>query len=187
MKLALPACHGPVCGRVTHKSLWLKVNRLLAWALVLSPVVQIALGAPFVRGLLFDLGLLAAHGLLSLVLFGLPRTPPRKLWLLFAGIEPDGLSPRNRFLMTGWGIALAFFYTPAFLATPLVMILLGPTWVLLWLVMPVRVVSHIHQAATYAGHRWGVRKDEARLEMASVAALVFVVAHAVNLVRWVLG
>jgi hypothetical protein len=178
MGLALRPCAS--CARWTGKVFWLKANRALAWALVLSPPVQIVLGTPFLRGLAFDLALLAAHAVASLLLFGLPRTQGRSRWLLFVGIEPQGLSPRNRFLMTGWSIALALAYAPAFLFIPLAALVLGPAWLLSWLLLPMRTISHVFQAAQYAGRRWGLRHPDAVADAGFAAAFVFVAGNLAN-------
>lgn len=182
MRLALQTCES--CARWTGKVFWLKANRVLAWALLASPPVQMALGTPFLRGLVFDLALLAAHAALSLALFGLPRVPGKGRWMLFAGLEPPGLSPRNRFLMTGWGIALAFVHAPGFMFIPMATLALGPAWLLLWLLLPVRMVSHVFQAAAYAGRRWGLRHPDALADAGFAAAFVSVAGNLANVVRW---
>lgn len=180
MRLQL-AC--PHCTMVPGRLSWMRLNRALAWGLVLSPLVQIALGTNFWRGLALDLAILLAHGALSLALFGPPRAPASSRWLLWVGIEPEGLSPRNRFLMTGWSIALAVMYTPAIFLVPIATLVVGMPLLLIWLLLPIRLWLHVQQASTYALRRQGLT-DPAALSSAAIGVVLFFAGvNLVNLLR----
>ena len=158
-------CEVTLTERLTSRALWIRLNRLLAWSVVISPFVQIALRTNLVNGLLLDLALLVAHGALSLWLFGLPRSAKKDRWMLWLGLAPGSLSPRGRFLMTAWRVALGLLWIPAlyvlattFGATALVVL---PLCVPLWLLQPVFVLGHVFGASGYAFRRWGLgAKDD---------------------------
>lgn len=184
---ASPACG---CTVASVRVVAIQVNRWLAWLLVAMPWIHAAAGTPFLRGWVYDLGILFAHGVLSLALFGLPkaRQDPELLWL---GIAPRGLTPRNVFLLSGWNIAAACLTmgfaaalwwgaSPAVFAS--LILVVWAQGVLLWIPLPVRVIGHVYQAVDYALARrrktpWAVRQNGAGLVTAA-----YVVGHAVHLV-----
>ena len=165
MALTLPLPRWPACepGRfcagelLASRRTWIAVNRILAWAIVVAPLAQIALGTRHRHGLmadlLFDLALVILHGALSLVLFGLPSAPRGNRWMLWLGLRPAGMGPRSNFLMTAWRIALPLMSAPLFAVPGGWLVALPPAW--LWLVMPFTTISHISNACGYAMRRWG--------------------------------
>lgn len=168
----------------------IRLNRVLAWLLVAMPWAHVAMGTPFWRGLGYDLVILAAHGLLSLALFGLPRAREER-WLLWLGIAPRGMTPRNRFLFTGWSIAAACMSLG--LAAGLwwgtnrsffgaLMLLLYVQVPLLWIPLPFRMIGHVYQAADYALARRRRSRQALRQNGAGLLAVVYLLGHAVNLV-----
>ena len=159
----------------------IQVNRALAWGLLLSPLAQVAMGTPFLRGLKFDLALLAAHAALSLVLFGLPKVPGGDGWKLWVGLKPKGLAPRSNFLMTGWRIALVAPYSILSFVGPLAWLSWLPAmW--LWLRLPFSVIGHVTAAVAYAARRWRMRSEGAWL-LGGLCALAFMGASFYNLFR----
>lgn len=182
MSLVLrPACAACPLRLRLGKATLLRVNRLLAWALVVSPALQVALGSDFWRGLWLDLGILLAHGALSLALFGLPSGLSR--WRLATGIADRALPARASFLMTAWRIALAFLYLPSLLLTPLLSFMVWAPVVVFWILLPFNLVAHVFRATDYALRRWRVRDDGTREALAVVAVAGFLWAGLVNLVR----
>lgn len=158
-----------------------QVNRALAWGLLLSPLAQIAMRTPFIRGLLFDLALLGAHAALSLALFGLPKVPGSDGWKLWFGFKPKDLAPRSSFLMTGWRIALVAPYSIlSFMGSLAWFSWLPALW--LWLRLPFSVVGHIAAAIAYAGRRWRLRMEDAWI-LGGFCAFIFIVASIYNLLR----
>jgi hypothetical protein len=181
-------CTGPATAieRLTAKHLWIRFNRLLAWVVVISPFVQIALETNLVNGLLLDAGLLLMHCILSLHLFGLPKGAAGERWKLWLGLSPDGLSVRGRFLMTAWRIALGVAWMAAMLSLASAF---GPNAFILvfvclplWLPQPVFVLGHVFGASNYAFKRWGANVDYAWVSAASLAAMV-AFANTINLFR----
>lgn len=181
----------PGCG-CAAASLWpaaIRVNRLLAWLLVAMPWLHIAAGTPFLRGLVYDLGILGAHGVLSLALFGPPkaRRDPELMWF---GIAPRDMTPRNVFLLTGWNIAAACLTmaltaalwrgTPAVVFGTFILVLFAQG-ALLWVPLPIRVVNHVYQAVEYALARRRKPHPAVRQNGAGLVAAAYVVGHAVHL------
>jgi hypothetical protein len=190
---------------VQDKKLWMRVNRALAWALVVSPVLQIMLGTDLVRGLWLDLAILIAHGALSVVLFGLPKNkdPRQALWTRWAGLPEHSMSPRNRFLLSGWRVAVSSLWLVAI-----------PTAIMVWrwletavpamkalnlglgvalipvlyvggffgLLLQYGLVTHLHRATVYALRRWGYAPTHAPT-VAFWTVLVFFATSIANLVR----
>lgn len=184
-----PVCEALHAGwaALHRKALWIRVNRLLAWALVASPPVQIYTGARLVQGLLVDAAVLLAHAGLSLWLFGKPAPDPRERGLLWLGIAPDGLGARGRFLMWPWRIVVA---TGAIAAAGLLSLLLGPLvwgllWPLVWVLpaLPVFALIHVAGATGYALNRWGVHNPAATGLAAFTVTAGFAVTGTWNLFR----
>lgn len=172
-------------GAIRSKRFWIRLNRLLAWSIVASPVAQIALGTRLLNGLLLDLVLLLVHGALSLALFGIPKAAKEKEWMVWLGWQPAGLSARNDFLMTGWRIALVLPYTAlAFaIASPLNWVLAIPA-IGLGLRLPFSVLGHVDAATAYAARRWGLPDDQAQsLLLGFIVAALFAAAGTLNLLR----
>jgi hypothetical protein len=174
----------------------IRFNRALAWALVVSPVVQIALGVNFWRGLAFDVVLLLAHGALSLKLFGMPKTaktPTAKRALLVAGISPEPVGPRNKLLLGGYRVLLGTLYVigAVFMSRYLpggdLQALDQAAWLYLalggyvMLRLPFSSLGHVFAASGYAARRQGYGKGS---EFAAEAVVVaFVLASTWNLLR----
>jgi hypothetical protein len=196
----LNAVHFKVCHAAFNpKLVLLRVNRALAWALLISPVLQILWGSSLALGLLFDFLLLVLHGLLSLALFGMPK-PAKAVaerrgaaYWLWPGAS-EGMSPRHRFLLTGWrvllftvlggpmlflGMVLAacmMFLPPLLLASPVLLALglyLGALFIISFL-------SHISSATRYAYARLRVPAGEAYW-LGHLTLLVFVFLSFYNL------
>ena len=169
------------------RTAWMRFNRGLAWALVVSPIVQIVLQVRFWPGLYFDLAGLAAHGVLSLALFGIPKNQYRKvnLPMHLLGFRTGDLSPRNNFLMTGYRVLLA--------CISITVLCFAPTaWPLVFLFgfymiprLPISVIQHISDAGTYAFQRWGVRKSAN--DLAVLTVIFYSCLSIINLVRALLG
>lgn len=169
----------------------IQVNRLLGWALLLSPALQWAAGVRFLDGLAFDLGLLLVHSVISLAIYGLPSATEQERWKLWVGLRPRGLSPRNEFLLTGWRVFLVAPYVLVGVAAALgwIVTLGWPglwLWIpglWLWIRLPFTVFSHIAQAVGYAARRWGVYDGEQALTLGIWLAIAFYACTVVNLLR----
>lgn len=188
VRIALPApcVHCPL--RLDQLA-WMRVNRLLAWALLISPAVQVAWGADFWRGLWLDFAILCAHAGLSLALFGVPKGLTRmRLW---SGGAPDGArSARTRFLLSAWRMFLTLLYTPAvfFVQWPLLlaglpMPLLFVPLLPLWAMLPLRIIGHVYAAGDYAYRRWGVRDASGRTALGLLVVVLFLAFSTMNLLR----
>lgn len=185
------------------KKIWLRVNRVLAWALVGSPVLQILLRTDLVRGLWLDLAILIAHGALSVALFGLPKNKDlrQNLWTRFAGLPEYGMSPRNKFLLSGWRVAVSGLWLVAIpsvitgwrwletalpaltnlsMGTALVPILYVGGF--FGLMLQYGLVTHLHRATIYALRRWGCTPADAPA-VAYWTVIVFLASSLANLVR----
>jgi hypothetical protein len=165
---------GKALGKVSaQKILWLRINRALAWGLIVSPVLQIMLGSALVPGLILDLVILLVHGGLSVWLFGLPKSPKRDDGTMhWIGTSEARMSPRNRFLLSGWRLMISSLYL---LSVPLLVTLgsaLPSGWGLSLVLIPAGVglivmlnffsamwpyaaVTHVFGASSYALRRWG--------------------------------
>jgi hypothetical protein len=172
------------CPQLATKLFWIKANRVLAWSLIASPPLQIVAGFPVVAGLLIDLAILVAHGVLSLVLFGKPETKAKvfNFGMHFVGFRPHGLAERQRFLLTGYRIAI-----PVLAIT---LISLAPSWGTFALCvacfypllrLPFTVMQHIFNAVIYAFRRWGLR-DYATVNAVIIVA-VYLLLSVANLAR----
>lgn len=186
MSLVLrPACTACPLRWRPGKATLLRANRLLAWALVVSPALQVALGTDFWRGLWLDLAILAAHAGLSLAIFGLPPGIPRGF--LAIGFAEYGMSERARFLLTGWRVALPFLYavllSVPLLLVPVLWLVVALPLLLFWIALPFNLAAHIFQAAHYALRRWRLKAEDARDAVAMLLVAAFFWASAVNLVR----
>jgi hypothetical protein len=190
---------------VQDKKIWMRVNRALAWALVGSPLLQIMLGTDLVRGLWLDLAILIAHGALSVALFGLPKNkdPRQTVWTRWAGLPEHGMSPRNRFLLSGWRVAVSSLWLVAIptaivvwgwlemaipaltvLNTGLGMVLLPFFYIggFFGLLLQYGLVTHLHRATVYALRRWGCAPAHTPV-VAYWTVLVFLATSIANLFR----
>jgi hypothetical protein len=157
---------------------WIRLNRLLAWAMLGMPVVQLATRTQLATGMSIDLGLLLAHGAMSLVLFGAPRLKGKGFMFTMhvMGGRPTGLSARNRFLLGGYRIALGM--TPLLVMLPQVPLYAVLPFFYPIARLPVTVLQHILDAAQYAMRRWG------RNEMlAGVVVALYVWCSAANVIH----
>lgn len=177
MSYLTPALARPL---LITKLFWIRANRVLAWSLIASPLLQWALGMRFGTGMLIDFGILVAHAALSLALFGTPETKARvfSAGMHLFGFRPAGLSARNRYLLSGYRIGaglLAFIL----LFLPLRLFALPLLYPLLRL--PISVIQHMYVAMVYAMRRWGLR------DSADGVAVFIIIAYAVvsiiNMVR----
>lgn len=177
------------------KVIWMRVNRVLAWALIVSPLAQIALGTAFMRGLALDLAILLAHAALSLALFGMPKNAARRfsVALHVFGQQPEGLSPRNQYLLSGHRVGLTLLFVLLILAAqpltdlPGFFIFVGPTILLLMLAcwplvrMPLTLVQHLYPSIVQALRRWGMRRHME--DAAAVITGLFFLLSFINLIR----
>lgn len=146
---------------VTHFTLltranWVRFNRVLAWAMVITPVGQFFIRANLGLALLVDFGLLLAHGILSLILFGIPKVKRQKFTcsMHVMGFRQHPLSPRHNFLMTGYRVALGIF--ALFLLFIPDVRWLAWLWFYPLLRIPVSFAQHLKGAVGYALQRWGI-------------------------------
>ncbi|NHZ62321.1 hypothetical protein [Massilia genomosp. 1] len=179
--------------QTSAKRVWIRFNRILAWTLIGSPLLQWVLDAPFWLCLWIDLAMLLAHAGLSLALFGKPERKSRtfSVSMHVFGFSPWDLSARIEFLMTGYRIFLVL--VGAGMIVPLIAVLayriarvdlfFGPAmfWVLMAYCAPISfmaifVLLHIHAAARQAGRRWGFNGAG----LAAVALLSFCVPAIVH-------
>ncbi len=189
--------------QVSDKKIWMRVNRVLAWALVGSPLLQIMLGTDLVPGLWLDLAILIAHGALSVALFGLPKNkdPRQTVWTRFAGLPEYSMSPRNKFLLSGWRIAVSSLWLvaipsvitvwrwletalPALRDLSMGMVLVPMLYIggFFGLLLQYGVVTHLHRASIYALRRWGCTPADATA-VAYLTVIVFLASSIANLVR----
>jgi hypothetical protein len=188
---------------VSDKKLWMRVNRVLAWTLVGSPVLQIILGTDLVRGLWLDLAILIAHGALSVAIFGLPKNKDLRqtFWTRWAGLPEHGMSPRNKFLLSGWRVAVSSLWLVAIpsvviawgwlqtAASALNVSSLGIVLLPLFyvggffgLLLQYGLVTHLHRASIYALRRWGCAPADAPV-VAYWTVIVFLASSIANLFR----
>ncbi|HEX8611032.1 MAG TPA: hypothetical protein VF800_07055 [Telluria sp.] len=180
---------------VPPKVIWMRINRVLAWAMIVSPLAQIALGTSFMRGLALDLAILLAHAALSLALFGMPKTAARRLSVEMHvfGMQPRELSERNRFLLSGHRIALTLLLLALMLAAwrlldvgayliyawPFFFAFVGVFWPLAR--MPFTLFQHLYPSIVQALRRWGMRAYADDVAAAIVG--VFFLASFINVLR----
>jgi hypothetical protein len=203
----LAMCHGNLLAVLGHKKLWLRVNRVLAWLLVISPVLQIVLRSNLVNGLMLDLAILVVHAALSIWLFGAPKlaSAADTAWMRRMGVSYAQLTLRNRFLLSGWRVLLSSGYQvvfalviattamlnkhlvwlssdiPALIATTL--LISSPVFVLFYgFMLPYAIVTHTFGASRYALRRWGVTKSAAS-GLSTLIVVVFLITSIANLVR----
>ncbi len=145
------------------KANWVRFNRILAWAMLITPVVQFFVRANLAYALLMDFGLLLAHGILSLILFGIPKVKRQKFTFSMhvLGLRLHILSPRNEFLLTGYRMAQAISVFP-------LLFIPGARWLALLLFypslrMPVSFMQHLYRAMSFAFQRWGIKHLDAGL------------------------
>lgn len=193
-----------VVGQVlARKKLWLRINRGLAWTLIVSPALQIMLGSALVPGLILDLVILLVHGGLSVWLFGLPKSrtgdDSTMHWI---GTREARMSPRNRFLLSGWRLMISTLYLlsmPLLVAVGSAMpsgwgmaVVLVPAWLLLIVMFnffsvmwPYAMVTHVFGASGYALRRWGALGyyTQATPWVSGLIVLVFVAASIANVFK----
>jgi hypothetical protein len=170
--------------QILSKPFWMRANRVLAWTLLFSPLVQLAMHMTFARGLQLDLALLLGHGALSLILFGKPKARTRtfRVEMHVLGFRLHDLSERNRFLLGGYRIALgAFAATVMFMSGGLTAFVTFIAFFYPLLRQPVTVIQHIYNATMLALRRWGMGENADVI--ASSIVLAFMLASFVNLVK----
>ncbi len=177
----------------------IRFNRLLAWSLLISPVVQIMMGTGFWRGLVFDLVLLLVHAALSLALFGTPRAASfrhQHLLMRFFGGSRASLTGRDRFLLDTWRIPLSLINLTLLIALYFLVFSLLHIWgwldlmalpmmcafLFFNLLLPVSIFRHVRDASSYAYRRWHVPAEQVVWLGWSTMA-VFVVLSLVNLFK----
>jgi len=174
--------HTHSIGVIPMRMALMRLNRILAWALMVSPLVQFIFKVTLPTSLQIDLGLMLTHGALSLVLFGVPKVRGREFVFSMhvLGGRPADLSARNRFLLSGYRIALGMtsllLFVPArswFVLVPFVYSILR---------LPVSVIEHIDVAIQYALGRWGLNKA-----LAGLVVFVYLFAVVNNFIRALFG
>ncbi len=140
---------------IPYRTAWVRLNRVLAWAMLAAPVFELVLKISLANSILADFVLMLAHGALSLWLFGVPKLKGKNFifTMHIMGIRAMGLSPRNLFLLSGYRIAL-----------PIVILSLGfiSPWFLLLIIFAlypflrwgISLIQHIYLALKYALQRY---------------------------------
>jgi hypothetical protein len=181
------------------KLLVIRFNRLLGWALLASPPVQIMLGTGFWRGLAWDLAILLVHGLISMAVFGTPRASSFRaqhgLQRFFGGSR-EALRGRDIFLLDAWRVLVSLL-SPlplTMLAVPLSMIvlilpLLGllilpiiSAFLFFQLLFTASVLRHVRDATAYAYRRWGLTQSKAAM-LGWLTMSCFVALSFMNLIK----
>jgi hypothetical protein len=165
------------------KIFWIKLNRTMAWSLLISPPLQWLTGIPFMTGLWIDLAMLVAHAVLSYYLFGTPETKARHFDFLMhvCGFRPRELSERNRFLLSGHRIALALsgmvllWIAPGPLKAVALLLFFYPM-----LRLSISMIQHVALAVEYAVRRWNWRNGGAVGVAVVVLFLFFSIANMVK-------
>lgn len=187
---------------LASKKLWLRINRVLAWALIISPALQIMLSSALVPGLILDLVILLVHGGLSVWLFGLPKSPTGNDGTMhWIGTSEARMSLRNRFLLSGWRLMISTLYL---LAIPLVIAAgsllpglpsaLAPfALVLVVLIIPINffslmwhyaAVNHVFGASGYALRRWGAAGSRTAVRwLSGLTVLAFMALSIANVFK----
>lgn len=148
----------PLTAVVSHvipsRTAWVRLNRVLAWAMLVAPIVGLVLEMSLINSLWVDFILMLAHGALSLWLFGVPKVKGQKF--IFSmhvmGFRSYGMTPRNTFLLSGYRIALPVIVLSLGYLFPWVLLIIG---VMLYpfLRWSISIIQHIHAAITYALQR----------------------------------
>lgn len=183
-----------------RRIIWIRINRMLAWASIIAPFTQWALGSAPMTSLAFGLAIFLAHAVLSLALFGLPKAMKGKstVAMLLLGRRPPGQDAHNRFLLDGYRVGLtALFLVPIahcltvgltlavipamvglpVASLPVIAVMVVISWPLLR--TPLTLVQHLYPAIVRALQRWGVR-DGAHV-LATLIVAHFFILCAVNL------
>ena len=175
-----------LCIGTFSKLFWIRTNRVLAWTMVVSPALQWAGGMRFWTGFWIDVAILVAHGVLSLALFGKPENRARvfSLGMHVMGFRSPGMSERNRFLLSGYRIALATgaMLTLTFVPHPLLIIVVTVLFFYPMLRLGVTVIGHLYSACSMAARRWRWGRDAAAALSAAVV-YVYLMVSVVNMVR----
>lgn len=183
-----------------RRIIWIRINRMLAWALIVAPFTHWALGSAAIKSLAFELAIFLAHAVLSLALFGFPKAMKGKtaVAMLLLGRRPPGQDAHNRFLLDGYrigltalvlvpmahylAVGLALAAAPAFLGLPVVaLMMIAVMVVILWPLFrtPLTLVQHLYPAILRALQRWGVRDGACAL--ATLIVAYFFILCALNL------
>jgi hypothetical protein len=184
------------------KLLVIRINRLLGWALLALPPVQIMLGTSFWRGLAWDLALLLVHGLISLALFGTPRASSFRAQhsvRRFLGGSRDALRGRDVFLLDAWRVLMSllspvplalFAYLLAVLSMllPILGLLAVPlfcAFLFFQLLFVASVLRRVRDATAYAYRRWHLPEREAAM-LGWLTMGCFVILSFTNLIKGML-
>jgi hypothetical protein len=172
------------CPQVATKVFWIRTNRLLAWSLIVSPLIQFLAGVRFMTGLWIDLAILLAHGVLSLALFGKPETRERtfEVAMHVLCLRVGVMSNRNRFLLTGYRVAVGAAVLTVLLLSGRPALLLGVPFAYALLRLPVSVAQHIYLAIAAALSRWRAKRNTAEALAACILSLYGYISF-YNLVR----
>ena len=139
---------------IPSRTVWVRLNRVLAWAMLVAPIVELACQISLATSLLADLVLMLAHGILSLLLFGVPKLKGQKFSfsMHIMGIRATGMSARNTFLLSGYRIALPIFVLSLGFVSPW-FLLLSVLTLYPFLRWGISMIQHIHLALKYALQR----------------------------------
>ena len=175
-----------LCIGAFSKLFWIRTNRVLAWAMIVSPALQWAAGMRFWTGFWIDAGILVAHGLLSLALFGKPETKARifSFGMHVMGYRSPDMSERNRFLLSGYRIALATgaMLALTFVPNPFLIIAVTILFFYPMLRLGISIVQHLYVASRMAARRW--RWGEGATDAMSTGVVyMYLMVSFFNLVR----
>lgn len=168
------------CAKASSKVFWIRANRVLAWTMVVSPALQWAAGMRFWTGFWIDIGILVAHAVLSFALFGKPETKSKtfSFGMHVMGFRSEALSPRNRFLLTGYRIALGASAIAALVYSGNPLVIIAVT-ILFWypiLRLAVSIGQHLHQACVGAMRRMRLSEGNVSAFADTVTFAYFVVS-----------
>lgn len=171
---------------LTSKLFWIRANRLLAWSLVFAPFVELAGHIRLEYSLPIDLTILLAHGSLSFVLFGKPEIKDRAFAFTMhvMGFRAGSLSERNRFLLSGYRIALAFLAMALIIFVPGELPKFAAFFIFIYPLfrLSLTVAQHVYLACLYSLRRWTWSRER---RLASGLALFISAAYMVASFRHV--
>lgn len=168
------------------KLFWLRTNRVLAWTMVVSPALQWAGGMRFWTGFWIDMAILLAHAVLSFALFGKPENKSRafSFGMHVMGFRSPEMSARNRFLLTGYRIALAAaaMLVLTFTDNPHLIIAFTILFIYPMLRLGVSVIQHLYLASYAAMRRWKLDDMNAG-GLAVSLVIVYLMVSVINMMR----
>lgn len=176
---------GQILAKIHSKVLWMRINRTLAWALVALPIPGLTGHMHFSKILAWGSITLFLHGVLSLILFGAPKSKSiaRNWNILIFGFREKAMSPRNIFLLTGYRIMLGSlqFYALSTL-WPTAMLLGMLTGFYMMPRLPISLLQHIIGASETAFRR--ARLARYATFLAIIIAVQYFLAYTANFLNF---